>query len=153
VPVIDRRNGRISQKEALLQTLTAVYPKSKSIDSFLAALRSLNYEPYYRSGRLTGVRSESGLKFRFNRLGYDHDAITKLDAIRVREEKELAELRDIRARQHSLEREEDDDRVSRMYERDEEEKDQGRQYEADRENDAEEQGSGEEEDDDQDDMR
>ncbi|MDP3666830.1 MAG: relaxase/mobilization nuclease domain-containing protein, partial [Sediminibacterium sp.] len=85
-PVVDRHNGRVSQKETLLKTLEAEYTKSKSINSFLTTLKSHGYEPYYRAGRLTGVRSEDGLKFRLGRLGYDKEKIAKLDEIHLKEE-------------------------------------------------------------------
>lgn len=122
-PVIDRRNGRVSQKGTLLKTLEDGYNKSKSIDSFLTTLKSHGYDPYYRAGRLTGVKSEDGLKFRLGRLGYDKDKIAKLDEIHLKEEKVLSELRDIREKK-SEEREHDTVRDSQDLEENDNEKDQ-----------------------------
>ena len=122
-PFVDRRNGRVSQKETLLKTLEAGYNKSKSIDSFLTTLKSHGYDPYYRAGRLTGVKSEDGLKFRLGRLGYDKEKIAKLDEIHLKEEKVLSELRDIREKR-SAEREQDTVRDSRDLEENDNEKDQ-----------------------------
>lgn len=122
-PVVDRRNGRVSQKETLLKTLEAGYNKSKSVDSFLTSLKSHGYEPYYRAGRLAGVKSEDGLKFRLGRLDYDKEKIAKLDEIHLKEEKVLSELRDIRERR-SEERERDTVRDSRNLEESGNQKDQ-----------------------------
>ncbi|MCK9404392.1 MAG: relaxase/mobilization nuclease domain-containing protein [Chitinophagaceae bacterium] len=122
-PVVDRHNSRVSQKETLLKTLEAGYTKSKSIDSFLTTLKSQGYDPYYRAGRLTGVRSEDGLKFRLGRLGYDKEKIAKLDEIHLKEEKALSELRDIREKK-SEEREQETVRDSRDLEENDNEKDQ-----------------------------
>ena len=94
---IDTRSGRVSQRETLLKALKTSYNKSKSIEGFLTHLKAKGHEPYYRAGRLTGVRFEGGLKFRLNRLGYDKEKIDKLDSIRLKEEKTLAELRDLRS--------------------------------------------------------
>jgi hypothetical protein len=149
-PVIDRQNGRVSQKENLLKSLEAGYNKSKSVNDLLATLKEQGYEPYYRAGRLTGVRSED-YKFRFTTLGYDQDKIARLDTARLKEEKELAELRDIRERQ-SREREQDDDRASRGYERDiEKDDDQDRQNVHDADKEIQEKEEYEEERNDQDD--
>lgn len=103
-------NNRISQKEHLIKTLSATYSKSRSREAFLTSLKSKGYEPYYRGSQkqLTGVKDESGLKFRLNRLGYDSAILAKLDLCKE-EDKALAELRDIRA-QRSDEREQSNER-------------------------------------------
>ena len=119
--VIDRRNGRVSQKETLLKTLEVGYNKSTSVDSFLASLKAKGFEPYYRSGRLTGVRSADNTKFRLGRLGYDEIKLAKLEERQIKEEKELADLASIRDRQSQV-REQDEDRSSRSFEPDPDEK-------------------------------
>ncbi len=114
-PSIDRQNNRISQKESLLKTLESGYKKSTSVDSFLASIKGSGFEPYYRAGRLTGVRSDDGIKFRLGRLGYDEQKLAKLDQLQIREEKTLSEMQDIRERQNQL-REQDEERDSRTFE-------------------------------------
>ncbi|MEA3427304.1 MAG: relaxase/mobilization nuclease domain-containing protein [Bacteroidota bacterium] len=114
-PSIDRQNNRLTQKESLLKTLESGYKKSTSVDSFLASIKTSGFEPYYRAGRLTGVRSDDGIKFRLGRLGYDEEKLAKLDQLQMREEKTLSEMRDIRERQSHL-RDQDDERSSRTFE-------------------------------------
>lgn len=116
-PSIDRQNNRLSQKESLLKTLSSGYKKSISVDSFLASLKASGFEPYYRAGRLTGVRSEDGIKYRLGRLGYDEQKLAMLDQLKMREEKTLLEMRDIRERQ-SQSREQDEERSGRTFEPD-----------------------------------
>lgn len=101
VPRIDRRHGRISQKEALVRSLNTAYSRAKSIEDFLAELRSLGHQPYYRAGQLTGIKYSGDRKFRFRSLGYSQEKMAQLNAIPDREEKQLASLRDIRGRSRS----------------------------------------------------
>lgn len=117
-PQVDRRNGRVSQKDTLLQSLQAAYTKSRSTEDFLTALRSAGHEPYYRAGKLTGVKFEAdGRKFRLNRMGYDKEKIDKLDALQLKDEKALDELNEIRGRTNSS-REIDEEENSRIFEDD-----------------------------------
>ena len=116
-PELDLRSiRRGTQKESLLKTLEKSYSKSKSLDDFLSKLRTQGHEPYYRSGKLTGVKYEGGLKFRLNKLGYGKNKIAELGA-RFKEEKELSELRDLRGgRPRSLEQ--NNDRESKSSDKD-----------------------------------
>lgn len=102
-PIADRHNSRMSQKEMLIQSLTSAYSNAKSKDLFLAELKTQGYEPYYRgtNRQLTGVKSESGLKFRLGKLGYDNDKLAKLD-MRFQEEKALSEIRERQSEDHEL---------------------------------------------------
>lgn len=96
------RDGRASQKEMLKKTIETVFQNSKSTEDFLIQLKTLGHEPYFRAGRLTGIKCEGNRKFRFRSLGYDQEKVASLDIIHQREEKELAALRSIRG--HSNER-------------------------------------------------
>ncbi len=83
-----------------MQSLESAYSKAKSKDAFLNDLKAKGYEPYYRGPQqyLAGVKDETGLKFRLERLGYDTDKLAKLD-MRLEQENALSEIRDIRERQ------------------------------------------------------
>lgn len=112
-----------SHKESLQKLLEHSYIKSKSIDEFLTHLRSHGHEPYYRGvdKRLTGIKFEGDQKFRLSSLGYDKEKMAALDAIHIKEEQQLAELRDLREsrsseREQSNERSLDDEDDKNNYE-------------------------------------
>lgn len=86
---------RATQKESLLKCLEMAY-KEKSLDGFLSHLRQHGHEPYFRNGRLTGIKYEGDRKFRFQTLGYDKEKISRLEAEAEKEKQELDELSEIR---------------------------------------------------------
>lgn len=86
---------RATQKEGLLKCLELAY-KAKSLDGFLSHLKKQGHEPYFRNGRLTGVKYEGDRKFRFQTLGYAKEKISKLEAETENEKKDLDELNEIR---------------------------------------------------------
>ncbi|MFZ1424803.1 MAG: relaxase/mobilization nuclease domain-containing protein [Saprospiraceae bacterium] len=87
--------GKLSQKQQILETVEAVYSKSKSLDDFLSQLKSEGYEPYYRAGNLYGVE-DGGRNFRFKTLGFDKDKLDELNKQPDNAEKELHEIRNLR---------------------------------------------------------
>ncbi|MBK9220682.1 MAG: relaxase/mobilization nuclease domain-containing protein [Saprospiraceae bacterium] len=105
---LQSREGKLSQKQQILETVEAVYNKSKSKDDFLSQLKSEGYEPYYRGGNLYGVEDE-GRNFRFKTLGFDKDKLDELDRKPDNEEKELKEISDLREAK-SLDKENEDER-------------------------------------------
>jgi len=117
-------HGRKPQKEALLKCLKMVYETSKSLEGFVTTLVQQGYPTYYRSGKLAGVRSKNGLKFRFSRLGYDSDKLAQLDSNRIKEEKTISELRNLR-QEHASGREKSEKNNSRGYAREINESNQG----------------------------
>ncbi len=90
------KNSRTPQKEKLLVSLRNAYSKSKSVEDFLELIKSDEFMPYYRAGRLTGVIDKSGLKFRFSRLGYDKDKIEQLSQLQAKEQQQFSALRELR---------------------------------------------------------
>ncbi|MDP4103348.1 MAG: relaxase/mobilization nuclease domain-containing protein [Bacillota bacterium] len=122
---INNAGGRLTQKETLMKTLESVYAKSKSLDDFLAKLRSNGHEPYYRGKdkRLQGIKFEGDRKFRLTTIGYQ-EKVAQLSARQIKEEKTLSELRDLREGRTSG-REQSDSRESISSEKDVEGKDEG----------------------------
>ncbi len=121
---IDKRSFiRQSNKAQLLSNLEKAYSQSKSLDDFLAHVKSAGHEPYYRNGHLTGVKFENGMKFRLGNLGYDKEKLAMLDALHLEEDRQLSELRELREN-HSRERElvTNQDAQSRLRELEDEEK-------------------------------
>jgi hypothetical protein len=78
--------------------------KSKSIDQFLSLLRAARYEPYYRTGKLTGVKHD-GIKYRFSRLGYVTEVLNQPYKEQNREESTLNEIRVLRQKRDILQKE------------------------------------------------
>jgi hypothetical protein len=104
------REGKLSQKQQILETTEAVYSKSKSKDDFLSQLKSEGFELYYRGGKLFGVEDENGRHFRFSTLGFDKDKLENLDRkLDNAEDKELQELSDLRE-SANMDKEQEDER-------------------------------------------
>lgn len=89
------RHIRATQKESLLKSLGIAY-RAKSLDGFLSHLKKQGHEPYFRNGRLVGVKYEGDRKFRFQTLGYDKEKISRLEAEAEKEKQELDEIGEIR---------------------------------------------------------
>jgi hypothetical protein len=90
-------NGHIraTQKESLFKCVEMAY-KTKSLDGFLSHLKQQGHEPYFRNGKLTGVKYDGDRKFRFQTLGYDKEKISRLEVEAEKEKQELDELSEIR---------------------------------------------------------
>jgi hypothetical protein len=115
-PVIDRRNGRVSEKETLLQSLQVAFSNSKSsMQEFLNQLKTNGFELYYRGTdkRLTGIQLPNGRKFRFNRLGFS-EKLADLNSFKEKEEKELMQLQGVRSRSKEMGRDRDNGRERTM---------------------------------------
>jgi hypothetical protein len=99
-PAKQWHKSRMTQKEALIKTLDAVYTRAISIEDFADRLKAKELEPYYRGkGRkLSGIIATGSRRFRLKTLGFDEQKLAKLDLIRTKELKELGELKRIRAR-------------------------------------------------------
>ncbi len=93
-------NSRETNKKSLLDLLSRAEQKAKSIDAFLSALKQAGHEPYYRNGKLTGIKYDGETKFRFSRLGYDKE---KLEALQKQPEEQIQEQADITRLQSQLE--------------------------------------------------
>lgn len=87
---------RFSHKQSLLRCLETAYTKAKSTEQFLARIKAEGHEPYFRNGRLQGVKYEGGQKFRFSNLKFDLQKLQELDIRKAKEEKVLSELKALR---------------------------------------------------------
>ena len=96
------KNSRAPEKEKLLQTLETVFTKSNSTDDFITGLANKGYESYYRAGKLTGIKTKDGIKFRFSRLGYPSEKVSSIGLVQSRQEKILSELGTIRGKSKTI---------------------------------------------------
>jgi hypothetical protein len=97
-----KRAERCTDRNAVLLMLDETFSISVSKDQFLTNLASKGCTPYYRAGRLTGVKYNGERKFRLNGLGYDEakiDAIGKQINRMTKQERMMQELQEIRNRQ------------------------------------------------------
>ena len=92
---------RSLDKDKLSMLLETTYSKATSIEHFLSQMKSLGHEPYYRNGKLQGVKYDGERKFRFSRLGYDEKKLLDLNT----KEKGLKELQSLRTARTSRFRE------------------------------------------------
>ncbi len=106
------REGELSQKQELLETVQTVFDRSKSIDNFLSELKSEGYNSYSRGGKVYGVEDESGRHYRFNTLGFDLKKLEELDRQAQEEARQLQELASLRDAK-SPEQEQDHDGFER----------------------------------------
>ena len=100
------REGKLSQKQELFETVQTVYSRSKSLDNFLSELKSEGYNSYSRGGKVYGVEDESGKHYRFKTLGFDLKKLEELDRQAQEEARQLQELASLRDAK-SPEREQD----------------------------------------------
>jgi hypothetical protein len=93
--------GKIAERSTNLksvhQLLETAYRESQSKEEFFNKIKGSNIEPYYRNGKLTGIRYEN-MKFRLANLGYDERRLSALGQSKTNEEKHLQELQQIRAK-------------------------------------------------------
>ena len=107
------KNTRAPEKEKLLTTLNSLYTKSKSLDDFINKISKKGYEAYYRAGKLTGLKTEQGLKFRFNRLGFTPEKLSEIDIKNTKEQAELDEIQKLRNRSKERDRDTTDLEIER----------------------------------------
>lgn len=86
--------GKTSEKATVLKTIGELFSKATSSQELLQTVADAGFRPYYRSGRLTGIRTNSNRKFRFSKLGLDLKIFDEKD----KAAKELATLRSLRAK-------------------------------------------------------
>lgn len=66
------RNGRLSEKERLGQTIQKIARGCHSLQEFINALKQQNIKHYFRGGKLYGIWNEKHTKkYRFSGLGID----------------------------------------------------------------------------------
>ncbi len=130
------REGKLSQKQELLETVQTVYSRSKSLDNFLSELKSAGYNSYSRGGKVYGVEDESGRHYRFKTLGYDLNKLEELDRQAQEEARQLQELAILRDAKNS-EREQDHDGFEREILEDNKDHTEGPEsYDSDEETEA-----------------
>lgn len=74
-PSLDLRGGRASKKQELIDLIKSASVNATSLESVLEELKQAGHEPYYRGGKLTGIKFAGEQKFRFSKLGVDTDAL------------------------------------------------------------------------------
>jgi hypothetical protein len=88
---------RATKQNTLLSHLGIAYNTAISKDDFINQMKQLGHEPYYRNGKLTGLKYEGiGAKFRLSKLGYDAQKLEHLeqDKNEAKELEALGSLRD-----------------------------------------------------------
>ncbi len=122
-------NLRDTQKQTLLDCLKQAEFNSKNTNEFISQIKQSGHEPYYRGGRLTGIKYDGDTKFRLSRLGYEKGKMEELNQRFDKEQQQLEELEDLRSQSSDSK---DRDTETRGREIDEEKDDQ---YEPDMEPD------------------
>lgn len=89
---------RTSDKNTLLELLETTYSNSNSVEHFLNQISLLGHKPYYRNGRLQGIKYNNERKFRFKPLGYDTEKLEGLNRKAKEEERSLDEIANLRSR-------------------------------------------------------
>jgi len=90
------REGKLSQKHTLLESVQTVFDRSKSLDNFLSELKSEGYMSYIRGGKVYGIEDESGKHYRFKTLGIDLNKLEEKDQQAQVETKQLQEIASLR---------------------------------------------------------
>ncbi len=91
-------NSRESHKQTLLNVLQKAYTEAVSLDHFLSQIKAFGHEPYYRAGRLQGIKFNGVTKFRISRLGFDKEKIQQLIELKTKEKQAMSELQNLRLR-------------------------------------------------------
>jgi len=99
------QDKRQTQRTAVLEALENAYAKSDSLDAFLVELKRCGHEPYYRTGKLAGVKYNGQRKFRLAKLGFENEKLEQLNAVQNKQANELATLQKLRY--HSLKKEQE----------------------------------------------
>jgi hypothetical protein len=87
--------SRQTNKQALLESLEKIYAQSTSRQDFLQQIATVGYKVYHRNGRLQGITCNEK-KFRFSRLGFDDERLQGLDKPKVKIDKSLLLLQQLR---------------------------------------------------------
>lgn len=87
---------KFSQKQELLETVQAVYDRSKSVDNFLSELKSEGYDTYIRGGKIYGLEDKTERHYRFSTLGIDLNKLEEKDQQAQVETKQLQEIASLR---------------------------------------------------------
>lgn len=69
------RTGKATKKDLLIDSIKQIHQQSISLDDFLKRLNDSGLKPYYRGGRLSGIKTETGRSFRFSTLGLQEQVI------------------------------------------------------------------------------
>jgi Relaxase/Mobilisation nuclease domain len=85
-----------TQRKGVLKDLEATYSKSVSLDAFLSELKVLGHEPYYRAGKLAGIKYQGQRKFRLAKLGFEAEKLEQLNIPKDKESLELVALQQLR---------------------------------------------------------
>lgn len=73
-----KHNGRRNLVKAdIFNVVTSCFSKATSQKEFLSLLRDSGLHHYERNGKAQGITSDTGMKFRFSRLGIDLGALRK----------------------------------------------------------------------------
>lgn len=91
-----KNSERSTVKNNLLKCIESSMLKAKTTDDFYKSLKSFGFDTYQRAGRITGIKTEDGMKFRLSRLNVS-EKLKALDLKKEQEEKSLKELRDLRS--------------------------------------------------------
>lgn len=90
-----------TKKYDLQQLLETAYSKADSLQNFLSEVQHHGHVPYYRNGKLQGIKYDGITKYRLNRLGYDEKTLNMLDKRKEKETNELSELKSLRQNERS----------------------------------------------------
>lgn len=77
-----KRTGKLSAKQEILQNLHLWMGQSNSQSEFFERLKEQNFKTYVRGGKITGIVSEQGRKYRFKTMGID---INELEQVHKKE--------------------------------------------------------------------
>lgn len=75
-----------------MEQVQQIYKESKSPEDFFKKIEKSRIDTYERNGKITGVRSENGRKFRLKTIGFHSEGIAVLDQT-YRKLKQLKETR------------------------------------------------------------
>lgn len=82
---MERRTGRPSQKSQYARLVQEAFESSGTREQFLDHLKAEGLAVYERNGKIQGLRSPGGKKYRFRTLGIDSKAFCELDQRQVRD--------------------------------------------------------------------
>jgi hypothetical protein len=88
---------RQTNKQALIQSLEKAFVSSKSQEQFISKLTALGHQPYFRNGNFQGIRFEGKAKYRLANLGIGKAKLQELDKSKVKQDKTLTELQNLRS--------------------------------------------------------
>lgn len=96
--IVERvKTERQTDKQVLIECLEKAYSTSKSQEQFISRLINYGHQPYFRNGAFQGIRFDGKTKYRLSGLGFDKTRLQAFDQVKKIQEKNLNELRSIRA--------------------------------------------------------